>query len=125
MSASGTLYRQFVEVTGGWSKRMVIEGNPSFTEAGASHFLNASTTLRTRDNRLGGTYGFNFDAKNGDFLQQRIVAYYNSQCCGVSFDWQTISTPLLNIPSDRRFGISFTLAGIGSFSNPLGSFGGR
>ena len=27
--------------------------------------------------------------------------------------------------SHRRFFLSFTLAGIGSFSNPLGSFGGR
>jgi hypothetical protein len=63
--------------------------------------------------------------KNTAFLQQRIVAYLNSQCCGVSFDWQSISLPLLGIPSDRRFGVSFTLAGIGSFSNPMGSFGGR
>jgi hypothetical protein len=31
---------------------------------------------------------------------------------------------IASIPSDRRFGISFTLAGIGSFSNPFGSFGG-
>ena len=41
-----------------------------------------------------------------------------------SLTWQTITTPLLSIPSDRRLGISFTLAGIGSFANPLGSFGG-
>ena len=30
----------------------------------------------------------------GSFVQQRIMAYYNSQCCGISFDWQTMATPL-------------------------------
>ena len=30
----------------------------------------------------------------------------------------------LGVPKDRRFNISFTLAGIGSFSNFLGAFGG-
>jgi hypothetical protein len=28
-----------------------------------------------------------------------------------------------NALKDRRFGISFTLAGIGSFANPFGAFG--
>jgi len=27
------------------------------------------------------------------------------------------------VPQDRRFNISFTLAGLGSFSNVLGAFG--
>ena len=38
-----------------------------------------------------------------------------------------VKTPLLvnrGVPNDRRLSLSFTLAGIGSFSNPLGSFGG-
>jgi hypothetical protein len=30
---------------------------------------------------------------------------------------------LAGLQQDRRFGISFTLAGIGSFSNPMGAFG--
>jgi hypothetical protein len=110
---------------GGWSKRLVIPGLPYFDAANARHFLNGSVTIRTTDNRVGGTYGMNLDVKNKGFLQQRIMAYYNSQCCGISFDWQAISTPLYpGIPTDRRFGVSFTLAGIGSFSNPMGSFGG-
>jgi hypothetical protein len=32
--------------------------------------------------------------------------------------------PRFPVPSDTRFNISFTLAGIGTFSNPFGSFGG-
>ncbi len=125
ISASGTAHAPWLQLTTGWRKQFGIEGHPIYTEGRSYHFLDASATMRTRDNRLGGTYAFNFDVKNTGFLQQRVVAYLNSQCCGVSFDWQSISTPLLGVPSDRRFGISFTLAGIGSFSNPMGSFGGR
>ena len=29
-----------------------------------------------------------------------------------------------NVPQDKRFNLSFTLAGIGTFSNFLGAFGG-
>lgn len=123
--ATGTIASGHVVGSGGWSKRLVIPGLPFYDAANERQFLNGTITMRTADNRLGGTYGMNLDVKNKGFLQQRIMASYNSQCCGVSVDWQAISTPLYpGIPTDRRFGISFTLAGIGSFSNPMGSFGG-
>ena len=54
------------------------------------------------------------------------LASYSAQCCGVTVDYQTISARRFGVhgyPADRRFGISFSLAGIGSFSNPFGSFG--
>ena len=123
LSASGTIQSTLLQFNAGYSKRFIIEGSPTFSFG--SDYLDASTTFRTTGNGLGGTYAFNFDVANKSFLQQRIVAYLNSQCCGVSVDFQSISLPLLGIPSDKRFGISFTLAGIGSFANPLGSFGGR
>ena len=127
LSASGSVGNPLASVTAGWSKRRLIAGLPGFDTIG-SEFVNASTTVRTRENGLGGTYAINLDVENRTVLQQRIVAYYNTQCCGLSFDWQTIKTPLFadrGVPSDRRFSLSFTLAGIGSFSNPMGSFGGR
>ena len=125
MRAAGALEGEHVQISAQWSKYFQIEGLPGFDRPG-DHYLGGTTTLRSSGNRLGGSYFFNIDVANRGFVQQRVVAYYNSQCCGVSFDWQTISTPLYRrAPSDRRFGISFTLAGIGSFSNPLGSFGGR
>ena len=47
---------------------------------------------------------------------------------GVSFEYQSINYPAdLNrffLPKDRRFNMSFTLAGVGSFSNFFGAFGG-
>jgi LPS-assembly protein len=125
LGASGSLDSDLVRVTAGWSKRGVIPERPEFSPDFATHYLNAETTLHTRDNRYGGTYAMNFDMKGRSFLQQRVMVYYNSQCCGLNVDWQEIDTPLLSIPADRRFGVSFTLAGIGSFSNPFGSFGGR
>jgi hypothetical protein len=125
MRAAGSLEGDRVQVTAQWSKYRRIEGHPDFDRPG-DQYLGGTTTLRTTGNRLGGSYAFNIDVARRGFVQQRVMAYYNSQCCGISFDWQSISTPLVpSIPSDRRFGVSFTLAGIGSFSNPLGSFGGR
>jgi len=126
-NASATVRRQRGEVTASWTKRQTIPGLPGFDDpTNASHFLNGSTTLRTSDNSAGGTYAFNYDVLNGTMVQQRIVAYYNAQCCGISIDYHTVTTAnlgFIQIPADRRFGISFSLAGIGSFANPMGSFG--
>jgi LPS-assembly protein len=125
---SGTLraYWENSEVNAEWSKRFVITGLSSFKTP--RHFLSAGTTLRSRNNHLGGSYRFSYDVVDRTFVEQRIGAYYNSQCCGVSVDWQSMDTPLWTaqgVPTTTQFAISFTLAGIGSFSNPLGSFGGR
>ena len=55
-----------------------------------------------------------------------ITAYYNAQCCGVAVSYQSYNVAGYSafvIPQDRRFNISFTLAGIGTFSNFFGAFG--
>lgn len=126
LTASGNLRTRTVQVGVSWSKNEYIPGLPGFdVQAAATHYLNASTTLRDPEGHLGGSFSFNYDLHNGAFLQKRVVAYYNTQCCGVSVDFQTVNLGSL-LPAgtnDRRFGISFTLAGIGSFSNPMGSFG--
>jgi hypothetical protein len=72
---------------------------------------------------VGGSYWFNYDLGNRKWIQQRIVGYYNSQCCGITVDWQS-SVGYSTLPTNRLFSVSFTLAGIGSFANPMGSFGG-
>jgi hypothetical protein len=127
MSASTFVSSRQVFVRGGWHKRFVIPGLDGFDDPRfATHYLYADTSLRTRENRFGGSYGFNFDVLNHRLVQQRIVGYYNAQCCGISFDYQTrgLPTSFGGTQTERTFGISFTLAGIGSFSNPFGSFGG-
>ena len=51
-----------------------------------------------------------------------------AQCCGVRADFQivnflpSVSSP---IPSDRRLNFAFVLAGLGTFSNFFGLFGGQ
>ena len=114
----------------GWSQRRFIPGLRGFDDPNfADQYLNAHVNLRRARNRVGGTYTFNYDLKNDRFLSQRWVAYFNSQCCGVGVEYQTynlqgsfVQTAVLQ---DRRFNISFTLAGIGTFSNLFGAFGGQ
>jgi hypothetical protein len=80
------------------------------------------TTIKPADKHVGGSYQFNWDIVHGALVQQRLLLFYNSQCCGISFDYQTLGGGL-GVKPDRRFGVSISLAGLGSFSNPMGSFG--
>ena len=95
----------------------------------ANHDINATTTIRNPGNHLGGTYSFNYDLRNDNFRQQRILAFYNAQCCGINIEYQTYNlggtSQFLVVPQDHRFNLSFTLAGIGTFSNFFGAFGGQ
>lgn len=128
LAASGTIGNgSWFESSAGWSLRRYIPELPNFSDAASSHALNGSATLRTRTNRVGGTYTFDYDFKNDYFLQQRIIGYYNAQCCGVAVEYQTwnlLGLAGITVPQDRRFNISFTLAGIGTFSNFLGALSG-
>jgi hypothetical protein len=125
-SASAMYDTQSARFMGGWRKRPVIEGLPGFEETAATHYLNANASFKFLDNRVGGSYGFDYDVQAAGFVQQRLVGYYNAQCCGISMDFQNAVINGVGNPNplrDRRFGISFTLAGIGSFANPFGAFG--
>jgi LPS-assembly protein len=129
-AANATVNQEAVQVTAGWSQRRFLPDLPGFDDPNrADHYLNAAVSLRGGRNRIGGTYSFNYDLRRDSFLQQRYLAYYNAQCCGISVEYQTFNFvggfAGLAIPQDRRFNISFTLAGIGSFSNALGAFGGQ
>ena len=124
IAANGVANATNVQASGGWTLTKNIPtllGSPVTT---SSHYLQGSVTLRTTANRVGGTYSFHYDLFRDQFLQQRYFAYYNAQCCGVLVEYQTYNIIGLVIPQDRRFNISFTLAGIGTFANFLGAFGG-
>jgi hypothetical protein len=127
LSARAMIDASLARISADWYRKLVIPQLPSYSAEFASQFLNANVNLRTRRNHFGGTYGVNFDMKKGEFVNQRISGYYNSQCCGLNFDYQKNSTPLLvdrGVPKNQTFSVSFSLAGVGSFSNPMGSFGG-
>ena len=97
--------------------------------------------MHLAQSHYGGTYSFNYDFTRPSagvpvgvtpprrgFLQQRLIAFYNAQCCGFAVEYQVINNSGLSIgtliPRDRRLNFSFTLAGLGTFSNFFGALGG-
>ena len=116
----------YVQTTVGWSKRLAIPGLPGFTTP--DHYVNTSTSVHTRDNRVGAIYTFNYDVIHSQMLQERISTFYNAQCCGVAFEYQTYNfnnnVPGVPVQADHRFFLSFTLAGLGNFSPFNGALGG-
>ena len=129
VSAEGTIgLGGWLRTTAGWSQRRFVDGLRGFTDPRRlDHYLNAFTSLRTRDNTLGGAYSFHYDVERGRYLQQRVLVYYNAQCCGISGELQTFNFAGLGararVPRDVRLSLSFTLAGLGTFANVLGAFG--
>jgi lipopolysaccharide assembly outer membrane protein LptD (OstA) len=112
-----------------WSKQGYIEQLAGFNDKSAlSQAVNAQTNVHTRDNAYGGIYSFSYDVTQGKLLNQRLSGFYNSQCCGVAFDYQVFNyggiTAGLPVPSDHRFFLSFTLAGLGNFSPFNGAMSG-
>ena len=130
ISAEGTVgVGGWMQTTAGWSQRRFIEGLRGFDDPNRlDHYVNSFTSVRTPSNHVGGAYSFHYDIQRGRYLQQRFLAYYNAQCCGVSVEFQTFNFEGLGlrarVPQDRRFNLSFTLAGLGTFANVFGAFGG-
>jgi LPS-assembly protein len=129
-SNGGVRVADWLQTSVGWSRTFYIPTLPGFDNpASATHFLNSTTNIRRMGNRVGGTYSFNYDLKQNTFLQQRLTVYYNSQCCGIGAEYQTFnytgSFAARGITQDHRFNLSFTLAGVGTFSNLFGAFGGQ
>ena len=129
LSANGSLrVGTWLDSYAGWSMRRYIAELPEFSAASATHTINGGATMRTAQNRFGGTYSMDYDFRRDLFLQQRVLAYYNAQCCGVVVEWQTwslLGLPGVTVPQDRRFNVSFSLAGIGTFSNFFGALSGQ
>lgn len=125
MSANGTLNSRVMQATGGWSKRFVIPALPGYGIA--THSMNASITLRQPEGHVGGTWSWAWDVQRRLLEQNRITGFYNSQCCGLAVEFQRVvfAQAVRGITADRRINFSFMLAGLGTFSNPLGSFLGR
>ncbi len=120
---NGTYVTDLLNLSAGWSRI-----NYGAAAAGSSNnFVTQTTQLQLGGGSYGGTFSFNYDFTRSTLVNHRYVAFYNAQCCGVSFEYMAYNygpgTTLL-IPQNRRFNMSFTLAGVGSFSNFFGAFGG-
>ncbi len=127
LAANGALALGWVVENAGWSVNRHIPGFNA--ETSATHYLNSSTVVRKPGNAFATTYQFNYDMKKQDFLNQRFIAHYNSQCCGIAVEYQKFNygsrARVVGVPKDHRFNIAFTLAGIGTFSDLFGAFGGQ
>jgi LPS-assembly protein len=126
---NGTLRAAAVNVTSGWSRQAFAIPTATGFVSEAKNFVNMVSDFRLQQSRYGGRAEFQYDFATSTLVNQRYVGFYNTQCCGVSFEYQAFnySSQVANrylLPKDRRFNMSFTLAGVGSFSNFLGAFGG-
>ena len=129
ISATGTYsINNKLNASANWTKTAFIAELAGFNNpSNLTQYLNGSTNVHTPDNRFGGVYSINFDVLHSAILQQRITGFYNAQCCGVSFEYQTYNLSgisALAAPVDRRFFMSFTLAGLGNFSPFNGAMSG-
>jgi LPS-assembly protein len=94
----------------------------------SGHTVNASNTFRLLEGRVTGTYGLSWDIQRAYIVSQNVTASYMAQCCGVQVEFQQVNYPQsvgIPLPSDRRFNFGFVLAGLGTFSNFFGAFGGQ
>ena len=129
ISAQGTyIWTGLVQVTSGWSKRGYIPELQGFNDPSTlDQSIYLTSTVHTRDNKVGGIYSLNYDVLRGFFNQQKMSAFYNTQCCGIAIEYQSYnygpqsSSP---VPADHRFFLSFTLAGLGNFSPFNGALSG-
>jgi LPS-assembly protein len=87
-----------------------------------------SSSLTMLQGQARGAYALTWDIGRSEILNQSIGMTYLAQCCGIQAEFQKFnypqSGPNFPIPSDRRFNVSFVLAGLGTFSNFFGAFGG-
>jgi len=87
-------------------------------------YLSGSTSLRSPNSHFTGTYAISWDLTHSTIVTQNVLGAYMAQCCGLQVEFQRMHlVQSIGIPSDRRFNISFVLAGLGTFSNFFGAFG--
>lgn len=100
-----------------------------FTPTGpVSSYVSGATSLGFMQGRSSLLYTVNWDIDAQYIYSQSVGASYLAQCCGVQADFQIVNYPpsvRSAVPQDRRFNFAFVLAGLGTFSNFFGFFGGQ
>jgi len=49
-----------------------------------------------------GSYALDYDFARDSLVQQRILGYYNAQCCGIAVEYQTYNFPFFDPVSPCR-----------------------
>jgi LPS-assembly protein len=122
LSAGGTLNAATASMNVNFSRQ-----RPS-PASQVTSYVGGSTSLRFLEGRVTGQYSLNWDISRAYIVNQSAVASYMAQCCGFQVEAQNFNYPSsIGIPvtADRRFNVSVVLAGLGSFSNFFGAFGGQ
>ncbi len=117
---------QRLQTSVGWSRSFYIAELPGFNNRdNLNNYLNVAASTRTQDNKYGLNTSLSYDVRRSTMTQERISAFYNAQCCGIAFEYQRYNYPeSYFLPSDNRFFLSFTLAGLGNFSPFSGGLNG-
>jgi hypothetical protein len=124
-NASFNTVRPSYDFNATWYKRQFIPGLRGYDNPlSADHFVTAAARIRKPGGGKSISYSTTYDVLRERMLQHRFTGFYNAQCCGVSVDYTiTNLSHFGRSGNDKRFSISLSLAGIGSFTNPLGVFG--
>jgi LPS-assembly protein len=130
------------DVSGGGLQVLTIGSNVNFARARSSvnfsrrnlsedsdpdNFLSTTTAVRLRGGRVSTAHSLSWSITEGYVVSQGIQLSYLAQCCGIQMDFQTFNFPPSRgypVSADRRFNVGFVLAGLGTFSNFFGAFGG-
>ena len=123
LSASGNVNIGRQSVNAGLSRRRFE------TTGDADTFLNTGAVVSVLQGRLTGTYSLSWDISRSYIQSQAASATYFAQCCGFGVEFQKYNyaqfSSSIPFSNDRRINFSFTLAGLGTFSNFFGAFGGN
>ena len=93
-----------------------------------SHLFNVSNQARFLDGRATGSYALSWDLARSYIVSQGVMGKYLGQCCGFTVEFQQFNYPdSVGFPlsADRRLNFGVVLAGLGTFSNFFGAFGGQ
>jgi len=112
--------------SGGTLNMPSTSANVNFSHSRSSgNFVSGGATLRWLDSRATLAYSVYWNITQSYIQSQHVALNYLAQCCGLQVELQKISYPsTLPLPSDTRFNFGFVLAGLGTFSNFFGAFGG-
>jgi hypothetical protein len=127
MSAGVGITAPIFGLNASWAKQDTLSTVAGLTvKTAAYHSLTTAVSGHTFDRRLNGSWSWSYDVQRKQQLQQRYTASYMSQCCGIAAEYQIYNFGGLAVGGllqDKRFNLSFSLAGIGTFTNLLGAFG--
>jgi LPS-assembly protein len=112
--------------SGGTLNMPSTSANVTFSHSRSSgDFVSGGTTLRWLDSRATLAYSVYWNITQSSIQSQHIALNYLAQCCGIQVELQKYNySSSLPLPSDTRFNFGFVLAGLGTFSNFFGAFGG-